>query len=530
MEKSESTETAEPTPINVLVVEDSENDVQLVADEMKRGGFAPLPIQVQTDAEMRKVLAAGGIDIVLCDYSLPTYSANEALALLRSSNEELPCIVVSGAIGEEAAASLMKAGADDFVMKHRLSRLVPAVRRCLRDAELRRAHRNLAEALAESQARFEALASNLPVMVFQTILALDGTAKSIFVSEGSRAVLGLEPEEILEKPQLLVEQIIPEDRESFLRSRLNSAKLLAPRNWEGRLRVRNVGDVKWINLRASTRKLPTGEIMSEGIITNITESKLAQEAMRRSREQIRQLASHVEKVKENERAHIAREVHDDLGATLTAAKIDLAFIRNRLPGNALELAAKTDEMEALLDEAIDATRRISRRLRPLILDHGITAAIEWQAKEFARRSGIRCSYFCANDEIPLDEDLSNALFRVFQETLTNVARHASASYVDVELGADCNIVTLAVQDDGRGMTPEDMQKVGSYGLRGMRERVDYLGGEISIDSQPKHGTRIEVRVPLHPTGHEQDQANREDHAQPANVAREGHCGAKAPDH
>jgi two-component system, NarL family, sensor histidine kinase UhpB len=482
--------------LRVLHVEDSEDDAELLNHELARAGFAVTAVRVETAEAMRGVLGHQSFDIVISDFNLPRFSTEEVLGILADLRSDLPCIIVSGAIGEEAAVALMRAGAADFVMKQRLSRLGQTIERCLRESDMRRAHLQISAALAASEARFEALASSLPVVVFQTLFHQDGGMSVVFVSEGSRAVLGIEPEDLQNDPGQLVDLIVAEDRESFLRSREQSAKSLAPCNWEGRVRVPGVGDVKWVNLRASTRRLPSGAVLSEGIMTNITESKVAQESIHRSREQLRQLSSHVERVKEEERAHIAREIHDDLGATLTAAKIDLAFIRNRLPRDSAELRQKTSEMEALLDEAIDTSRRLSQRLRPLILDHGISAAIEWQAKDFSRRTGIACQLMCASDDLQLNPELSTALFRVFQETLTNITRHSGATRVEVGLVADSQTVVLTVRDNGRGLKAPDINKPGSYGLRSMRERVEYLGGEIEINSDA--GTRIEVHIPVNP--------------------------------
>jgi PAS domain S-box-containing protein len=483
------------TNLRVLHVEDSEDDAILVLVELSGGGFSVVSERVENAAQMRTALARGDWDIVITDYSLPEFSAMAALDVLRASGQDLPCIVVSGAIGEEAAVALMKSGASDFVMKQRLSRMAPAVERTLREAHVRRAHRGAVEALQESEERFRTLATHLPAVVFQTILYTDGTTDPVFVSEGSRAVLGVEPSALLSREQLLAELIVPEDRESFRQSAAESAARLTARNWEGRVRVGPEGDLKWINLRASSRRLPSGVVMSEGIITNITESKLAEGALFESRERLRALSSHVERVKEEERGHIAREIHDDLGGTLAAAKIDLAWLRSRIPADQPALLEKADAMALLMDNAIESTGRISRRLRPLVLDFGIAAAIEWQVKEFRKRLGIRCDLHNPQEEIPLDPELATALFRIFQETLTNISKHAGASRVEVAIEDLGDEVQLSVTDDGRGIAAEDLLKSGSYGIRGMRERTEFLGGSISIELGAGSGTRIRVRVP-----------------------------------
>ena len=156
---------------------------------------------------------------------------------------------------------------------------------------------------------------------------------------------------------------------------------------------------------------------------------------------------------------------------------------------------KANSMEGLLNSAIEATGRISRKLRPLVLDYGVGAAIEWQVKEFRKRMGITCDFVCSRDEISLDAELSTALFRIFQETLTNIAKHAGASHVDISLEDDGNEVLLTVTDDGLGIDPIDMHKNGSYGIRGMRERAGFLGGTIDISGASGAGTQVRVCLP-----------------------------------
>jgi len=483
------------TDLRILQVEDSEDDAILIQAELSAGGFSVASHRVETAAELRAALARDGWDLVITDFNLPEFSAMDALEMLRTTNPDLPCIVASGAIGEEAAVALMKAGASDFIMKQHLSRMAPAVERTLREAQMRREHQSTVEALRESEDRFRALSAHLPVVVFQTILYPDGNVDPAYVSEGCRSVLGVEPSAWIMNGNLLAELVIPEDREFFRRTEIEAATRLTPRNWEGRIRVGPAGDLKWVNLRASTRRLPSGVVMSEGIITNVTESKLAEEALRASREQLRALSSHIQNIKEEERGHIAREIHDDLGGTLAAAKIDVAWLRDRLPPSQPVLAEKADAIQELMNHAIEATGRISRRLRPLVLDYGITAAVGWQIKEFRKRMGIPCNFFGPQDEIPLEPELATALFRIFQETLTNIAKHAAATCVDVALEDMDDVVLLTVVDDGRGIRPEDMQKSDSYGIRGMRERAEFLGGQIAIIPVEHGGTRVRVSVP-----------------------------------
>ena len=392
--------------------------------------------------------------------------------------------------------ALMKAGAHDFVMKESAARLVPAVQRGLLERETRKQF-NLAQiALQRSEARFRAIASNLPGLVYQLMKPKDGSILFPYVSEGSLVLLGLDPKALQDNPRLFPDIMLPEDRASYDRALTASARDLATLNWEGRIRNDRDGQVKWINLRASPRQTSQGAILWDGIMTDITQNKLAETEIKLSREQLAELSSHLQTIKEQERARIAREIHDDLGGNLTAVKIDLRWLHNRLSKRRPELQAKVEAIDNLVDRILEATARIASDLRPGVLEFGIIAAIEWQTREFQNHTGIRCELALGSEEISLDSDLSVTLFRIFQETLTNIAKHANASMVRVDLSETDGWLDLEVRDNGRGITHDETLKPKSFGLRGMRERASNLGGKIEIRGVPGQGTTLSVRLPL----------------------------------
>jgi signal transduction histidine kinase len=332
--------------------------------------------------------------------------------------------------------------------------------------------------------------------VFQALLHDDGGIDLAYVSEGSRLVLGVTPDDLMSRPEIILDMILAEDRESLVAARTQMARQAAPFEWEGRIRFGVQGqEIKSVSLRANVRGSASGQLIAEGILFNTTEARMGQHVVEWQQHQLRLLASHIERVKEEERGHVAREIHDDLGGTLTAAKIDLAWIRGRLDGSQARLAEKVNALEALLDSAIETAGRISRSLRPPVLDHGVVAAIEWQVKEFRKRMDIACNFVCARDDIVLDQEYSTVLFRIFQETLTNIAKHANASRVDISLEDNGDEILLTVFDDGRGIGLDDIRRTGSYGIRGMRERAGFLGGTIEISGTSGDGTQVRVKLP-----------------------------------
>lgn len=355
-----------PQPaLRVLVVEDSEEDAELVADQLRRELPEASCTRVETRERYEEALTSGDCDLVICDFHLPRFGALEALKLRARLGADVPLVVVSGFVGEEAAVGVMKAGAADFVSKDKLSALPGVVRHVLRQVDLERQNHIAQRALADSEAR------------------------------------------------------------------------------------------------------------------------------------LRELGEHLERAKEGERAAVAREIHDELGGILTAVKIELATQQRQLPAERLDLLSTVTTAEALVDQAMDITRRISRRLRPTVLDYGVVAAIDWQARDFAKRLGIECRFESDVDEVQLLPEHATTVFRIFQEALTNVSRHAQAKSVRVELAArGGDELLLVIADDGRGIGAAEAERRGSYGIRNMRERAQSLGGGLDVGRGFDGGTEVVLRVPL----------------------------------
>ena len=221
--------------------------------------------------------------------------------------------------------------------------------------------------------------------------------------------------------------------------------------------------------------------------------------LRASEESLRNLAAHLQSVREEERIHIAREIHDELGQALTGLKFDInSLARTCAEGEPGALAERTQAMGHSIDRIINSVRRIASGLRPEVLDEiGLGAAVEWQAREFSRRTGIRCTVALEPGFNDPDRERSTALFRIFQELLTNVARHANATRVSVTLSeVDGESLSLTVEDNGRGIKEEEFASSKSLGFMGLRERVLAFGGAIDVQGEEGKGTRVSVSVPL----------------------------------
>jgi two-component system sensor histidine kinase UhpB len=353
-----------------------------------------------------------------------------------------------------------------------------------------------ATALRLSEARFRTIVSNTPGLFFQLLRQADGSVAFPYLGDGCRALLGVTAEHLRADPAQFLHLIVAEDRQSYLDSMQESAASLTEWNWEGRIHIEKWKDIKWINLRSTPRALSGVGVQWEGIMTNITQSKLEQAEIQRSRAQLAELSAHIQMVKEQERTRIAREIHDDLGGNLTAIKMAMALVKKRLPPEDAALADKAAYVDTLVDRTIEAIHRITVDLRPGILDFGIVAAIDWQAREFEKQLGIPCEVASSEKEIDLPPDQATALFRIFQEALTNIGKHANASRVTVRLQRGAGGVLLKVADNGVGIASTDRLKPKSFGIRGMAERVNALGGQLSVATVAGGGTEVAIEIPL----------------------------------
>jgi signal transduction histidine kinase len=233
-----------------------------------------------------------------------------------------------------------------------------------------------------------------------------------------------------------------------------------------------------------------------GIQRDITDRHLASEQVRVAAEQLRALASRLQQVREEERTEVAREIHDELGQALTGLKLDISWMKNRLPRDHAMMEQCGSVIERI-DQTISAVRRIATELRPSILDQlGLAAALEWQGQEFRARTGIDVTTEIVTDDELIPDGLGSSAFRILQESLTNVLRHAKATHVTIRLERTPSLLTLEITDNGIGASPTCLSGTHSLGVIGMRERALACGGEFTITGTPGKGTTVLLRVPL----------------------------------
>ena len=240
--------------------------------------------------------------------------------------------------------------------------------------------------------------------------------------------------------------------------------------------------------------------VNEELREEIAERKRTEEQFKETLDQLRALAARLQSVREEERASIAREIHDELGQACTAIKMDLALIGRKITKRQTPLRAKIESSISIVDDMIVTLRRIASDLRPRTLDDlGLAAALEWQGQEFETRTGIQCRVSLPPEPLNLDAEQSTAIFRIFQESLTNVARHAEATTVEARLEIEDDQLIFRVHDNGKGFEPQKAKAKKSLGLVGMQERAHLLKGEVSVEGIPGSGTTMTLRIPWLPS-------------------------------
>jgi two-component system sensor histidine kinase UhpB len=404
-----------------------------------------------------------------------------------------PFIFVSGTIGEDVAVEAMKSGAHDYVMKGNLRRLVPAIRRELREAQTRREAIQSDKAMRESEHKYRHLFESLSDAAF---LISEANGRIIDTNAQAEVLLGRSRAEIVGMPQ---------DQLCHLQENQKPCTLL-PAESDRHSHVTADAEIvrkdeKNVPVQISASRINLhGHPLVLALFRDITDRKRAEEELRASREQLRALAAHLQAIREEERTRVAREIHDELGQMLTALKMDLRYLEHNLE------RANDPRLNVTLEKAVSATeltdalaksvQRIATELRPGILDRlGLVTALAYEADQFQQRTGIVCHVKTPAEEFNMPVDSVTAVFRIFQEAMTNVARHANASEVEIELQLLSGSVTLEIRDNGKGIQLSHLLDVHSLGVLGMKERARQIGGDVTFKSGATGGTVVTLRIP-----------------------------------
>lgn len=337
------------------------------------------------------------------------------------------------------------------------------------------------------------------------ILGIDSQSAILFANPAVQRIFGYTNDELIGQKitMLMPQELRSRHRHSLSAYVTDGVKHL---NWD---RIELPGLHKSGKMIAL--ELSFGEFVDDGVqnfvgvLRDITERKQAEDALRnsekKSRDQLRALAAYMHTIAENERVSLARDIHDEIGAALASLKIDVSLLGRRT-GSTLAQGKQTDvgsvrSMNARIDATMNAVRNVIHRLRPPVLDDfGLVASLEWQLEELQERTGLECQLRSNGMVLEVDDACKIAVFRIFQETLTNITKHANAKKVFVTIDKKQDIVTLSIRDDGVGIAPKQLDTTGTFGIIGMKERALMFDGQVEIDSSPGAGTTVRIRIPV----------------------------------
>jgi PAS domain S-box-containing protein len=471
----------DPNALRILDLEDDPVDTELIQANLMAGGISCEMTRVQTRADFEAALENGDFDLVLSDYSLPSFDGLSALKLAKEIRPEVPFILVSGVIGEERAIEVLKSGATDYVLKQRLERLVPAVRRAVREAEERIERRRAEEALRRSEERYRTLVEQIPAVTYIQEPAESDNPKAVtYISPQYETMLGYSAEAEMIDEEHWYKTLHPEDRERVLAEDARTDESGESFDIEYRI-IAGDGRVVWVRDQATLVRDEGGkDLYWLGVQYDITEQKRTEEALR--------------EVREAERRRMARDLHDSVLQDLSYTTAAMGIIQLNAEGTGLEVE---------LQKAIDAIRRATQGLRAAVNDLRIEEERDRPFPDLVESLVERNRGMARDYEISLEVeegfpatsfgDAGTEILRVLQEALTNARRHSGARNVQVTLSEDSDELVAEVADDGRGFGPGTDS---GMGLRSMRERAAALGGMLEIESEVGEGTRVRLRVSI----------------------------------
>ena len=470
------------TTLKLLLLEDDPSDAELISNFLRRSGLLFGATFATDRTEFETAILCTPFDAILADNSLPQFNSLEALQLATEQSPMAAFILVTGTVSEEFAVNIIHKGADDYILKNNLTRLPSAINQAVEKRRAISDRKRAEEALRKSEEKYRLLFNQNPLPAW----VIDNqTNRFLAVNDAAVNHYGYTHEEF---PGMLLTTIQP-----------GTAIETAPPGV--------VKHVKKDGLAIDAEIITTGIAYDSKsarlvIINDLTEKIKSENEIREINQELHELSSHLQNIREEERIKIARDIHDELGQQLTALKMDVSSLKKHSNPNDPGITGKFTGILSLIEDIVNSVRRISTQLRPSIIDDlGLVAALEWQSEEIACRYGIKINFVCDLPEVDAPVTIITGLFRIYQEALTNVVRHARATTVHSCLKSDHDHIILEVIDDGQGI---DLEKVNeksavgkskSFGLLGIKERVFAMHGHYQLKSEPGKGTCLYVSVP-----------------------------------
>ena len=475
--------------LDILIIEDVAHDAEFIEAELREAGLRFRTRRICTREAFLAALNDAHPDIILSDFTLPTFNALEALQILRKLTLDIPFILVTGTRSEEVAVECIREGADDYILKVSLKRLPTSINNALQKKAMERASLDAEAALRRSEEQYRLIAENTRDLI--SLVDIDGCF--LYASPSHRTSLGYPPEEL--SGTQLIELVHPEDRaalastwEQSLLHRESRTAEIRLRHQDGGFRIfESIGS--WI---FDEQNQPQRAVI---ISRDITRRKESEETLRR-------LPTLIREAQEAERRRVARELHDSVIQILSSVKFRLQAIEEKVAASDEGTWRDTLKAKAALEKAIGEVRRISRNLRPSELDDlGLAPALRSLCAEFGERTGMAVNLSINRLPKAIPDDIELNLYRIIQEALGNIEKHSRATQVSLRLTRQATKLCAAIADNGCGFDPiaprpRRTAKGGGMGLVDMRERAALLGGHCQLRSMPGSGTEIVVEMPL----------------------------------
>jgi two-component system sensor histidine kinase UhpB len=473
--------------LEILIIEDVAQDAECIERELRESEIPYRARRVETRADFLQALEQMRPDVILSDFTLPEFDALQAIHTLRSLGLEVPFILVTGTRSEEVAVECIKEGADDYILKASLKRLPTSITNALRRQATENAKHHAEVALRRSEEQYRLIATHTQDL----ICILEPGGHLVYVSPSHRN-LGYKPEQLIGLK--MSDLVHPDDRSAFLCARDEAQATAECRTVEVRLKS-TAGE--WLAFESAANWIADehGHPQRAVIVSrDITHRKKAEEALR-------ELPKLIREAQESERRRVARELHDSVNQILSAVKFRLQTVEDRLEQSDESAWRESLKAKAHLDRAMQEVRRISRNLRPSELDDlGLVPAARTLCSEFGERTGIQLDFSSARVPEQLGQDTELNTYRILQEALGNIEKHARARHAKVELTRHGSHLRLLIQDNGDGFAAGARTKPRAaghgMGLVDMRERATSVGGTFAVTSAPGRGTEILVEIPI----------------------------------
>lgn len=469
------------TKIHILLIEDNESDAILVQNDLQQAmGDQISVVHTERLKSALELIKMQSFDLILSDLTLPDSDGITTINLLRESAANIPIAVLSFRDDEKVAIKAIQAGAQDYLVKGNLTKGV--LSRVIRySIERKRIEQNIQKVQKRFQTIFEKAPLGIALVNLKSGKYYDVNPRYAFIAGRSMGeLIGINQAAIIHPGDL---ESYRDEIDFFLDHRLTDYKI------EKRI-LQPDGNVIWIEMFiVSFEILNDEEICYLCMIEDIS-------ARKQLIENLRHLTIHLQDVREEERTRIGREIHDVLGGSLTVLKMDLDWLSKKISANPMHERIKS--LYQLTGEAIETARRVSMNLRPNVLDNlGLLGAIEWLIRDFEQRTNIRCALESAVSCLSCNnKSQETSIFRIIQEVFTNITRHAQATQIDVELIEEDDGILISIKDNGVGINQAQILDPESFGIIGMNERAQQLGGKFLISGAPKQGTFVTLKLPL----------------------------------